>query len=478
MRSKSEVTNRLLLALNKFNLPALNHRDLYEAVDVYMGDHVSEYLNLLDQHKSPVHQHHFVEIGNHRLFKQFDQIDYDHLNLAYNLTEAVAFVFNRFDISHIYPDQVIRHKNALEYLLDGEMLIKIGAINIEHVNQENSKELRECFKGIQSLGDEAKLVQRLTKIKGLERLRLNKSYLYGEDQEKSIEQFRTEHRRKYSMINMTENLGPFLRKMLSEAFDVEIKMSLALEIVADIFGNTDWNRFKSMADTYQLTVNHPVAIVSVENNISQINYYKNNCDAIQGMIDIVSRDKEYLAGNAVFELSIREENSVELKLFKPDGLESGYIASMFTPEFANSEMDFYYDWLAGLNIRSLDDAENIISSHFIIGGSFSKNLMGSNKRLEESTLIIKNILFTKNLCDDVRIQTLNSKQNKIIKLEGGREDSGCGYFDELVGNTVIYSDDEKETCHLRPHWKVLLDISHFSKQDLSEAAQFIGATVM
>lgn len=212
---------------------------------------------------------HYIEIGASRENKG----SLEFINLTDSFASAIATVVDEIDSTHIYPDAIRVVGNSLQFHKNDELMYKVGKVEFAPFDQSLSERCRAHFKGIRSYGDKSRLVNRLQAIPNLEKL--------------SCEEERPREDQGHSMVAMVENFPIFMRSMLSTRFNIEIKQSVALEIVAETFGAKSWNVFKAAADKLAFD-SKPVLIYMPNTQPSAQLFYKNIFDGLAGLSKVVA----------------------------------------------------------------------------------------------------------------------------------------------------------------------------------------------
>lgn len=395
------ATALLSKALSTRNISVPSGDALIEAVLDYFEDN-DFYLAAAILGKVTIQQDwHFVEVGKDTPFNR----SMDTINVSDSLASAIGSVIAEIDSEHFYPDAIKVHGKAIEFHSNGKLMFRIGKIEYTDVDKAMSDRCAKLFKGVKRYGDEARISKRLQSIPQLESI--------------DCDDFKKNTRaRGSSMIAMVENFPVFLREMLSERFGIDIKQSMALDIVAEMFGAKSWHVIKSSADA-MTTVFSPVVVEISNEQDSLVSYYRSNSDAIIGFTNELRNhpDKEQL--KVVFHGGGISFKSAYISAHNPAfDKDDGYL-TMHTDVIymsAPSEVGINESDLSLLSWINDSDFHSIVSKLnelMLVNSPLMSRLTASSERSNNKILPIKNYLFTLIKHDSV---------NSILKVERFTED--------------------------------------------------------
>lgn len=323
---------------------------------------------------------HYIELGEGSENKG----SLEFINLADSFSSAIATIVDEIDYTHNYPDNIRVVGNTLHFQKNNELMYKVGRVEFSPFDQSLSDRCRTHFKGIRSFGDKSRLVNRLQSIPNLEKL--------------ACDEERPREDRGQSMVAMVENFPIFLRSMLANRFSIDIKQSVALEIVAEMFGAKSWNVFKAAADKLA-DDSKPVLIhFSIVQPSSKL-FYKNVYEGLAGLSKVMEAypGKEHLvlqlsgsftadtvyvnaydpAFDQKFDLYTQHQSAFEL--FSP---------SEVSPDEQSSET------FAWVNDSSYSDVATKLNDILLVSHPLKSRLSATNERKNQRVLSIGKYLFT------------------------------------------------------------------------------------
>ena len=376
------ATKLLRKALVSRNITIATNDDLYKAVLDYFEDN-DFYLAARILGKITVSQDwHYVEVGLNSPF--IDSMDF--VNMSDSLASAIGSVISVIDSDHQYPDAITVNGNAIEFHSNGELMFRVGKVEFTEVDQGMSARCAKLFKGIKRYGDDARISKRLQSIPMLESIDCD-SYR------------KNDVPRGQAMLAMVENYPVFLRAMLSERFNIEIKQSQALEIVAEMFGAKSWHVMKSAAEAMQ-SAKSPIMVYVVNGEENLFSYYRSNSEAIIGFTEQLRNHPEKTQLKVVFHGGGISFNAAYISAHNPvndtvEGLVTFNedIMSMITP----TEIGIDEPELTSLSWVNESDFNFIVArlkKVMLVDSPLMSKLFTSSERSNNKILPIRNYLFT------------------------------------------------------------------------------------
>lgn len=339
---------------------------------------------------------HYVEVGLNTSFIN----SLDPINVADSHASAIGSVLAEIDSAHHYPDAITVNGNAIEFHSNGELMFRIGRVEYTEVDQAMSERCAKLFKGIRRYGENARISKRLQSIpqlESLEHVEFGTSVPHGQP-----------------MISMIENFPVFLRTMLSERFGIEIKQSLALEIVAEMFGAKSWHVIKSAADA-MMSVDIPITVDVTNGQDNKVSFYRSNSDAIVGFTHHLRNHPQKEQLRVVFHGADISFKAAYISAHNPadDTVHGGItyntdlICLSTPPEIGLDEPK-----LASLSWIKESDLNSIVSrlkEVILVERPLMSRLFASSDRRDNKILPIKNYLFTLIVRDELK-STLKVEQ--------------------------------------------------------------------
>jgi hypothetical protein len=207
------------------------------------------------------HNWHFIFV--HSPFQEVLQCEW--FTVTKSAPEALGSLLVQLDSCRVFPTAATRASDGKLTLRQGEQIVaEISPVRFQSVPEEMAKRVENAFKGMQRLGEEPRLVERLRALPGLQGAR--------------VEDYRPRPRVEGATVLLTaSNLCAQLRKMLKMEFKIEVRQSQALELTARMFGAPTWNHFVAHE---KLRLCHLVPAVLFSENPDGFAFYRSAGEAI------------------------------------------------------------------------------------------------------------------------------------------------------------------------------------------------------
>lgn len=386
--SYASLASSLSQSLEKHHTLSPSLEMLEEALPRYLDVTDIAYAEKLINGDGQAPDWHFVEVY-HGAFGYMDL--YDEMYSATSLSHALSFVINAIDEVHQYPDSISINKSNIEFRKLGKLLYKVGSIQFEKVDEFTCANVTKAFKGLKYEGADRQIQVRLNGLKGLEDLEIEEFEASGE---KPV---------RHQLIPMVENFPIFIREMLKEEFNIDIKLSIALEVAANTFGVNDWNRFKALANKNIRLLTTPIALESHLNDSEypEYTYYLNNSDGVTGFMKMINSRMDKETKTLQFHGSSYKKQCI---LLYAEDEKDNEIKIDSTKEI--KPIEEYLKLTQKFDGMALDEVVNGLNS------LLSNKLDGSNERLSERTLIVNKKLITYRMGNasrsaSIRIENIN-----------------------------------------------------------------------
>jgi hypothetical protein len=263
LRSTHDYRHVCLSLFNAMAQQGLNpppFDDLKSQLSEYFEYQCYEYAQNL-QHLTKDHDWHFIFVYNP--FQEVLQCEW--FTVARSAPEALGWLLLQLDNCRVFPTGATRQADGRLTVWQGEQIVaEITQVRFKRVPPDKAERVEKAFKGIQRLGEEPRLVERLSAIPGLQNAR--------------YEDHRARPRVEGTAMLLTaSNLCAQLRKMLKVEFGLEVRQSQALELTARMFGAASWNHFVAL-DHLRLCRRVPAVLLS--ENPEDFEFYRSAGEAI------------------------------------------------------------------------------------------------------------------------------------------------------------------------------------------------------
>ena len=254
---------------------------------------------------------HLVELGPacHREVWQ----NHDPINQTPSLVEALAFSLEQLDYGHMHPDTVRVSGDQVEFLHNGEMMIRLRPVVYEPVDEVGRQRATTAMKGLQTKGYMATIPQ-LRKLPGFEALN-PPSFARLPDAPSG------------APLNIVgTELARRLRASLAE-LGIIVRQSQALDLTVATFDVPGWHQL--VAREKQLTsAVLPPTHVTVFSDAAEplVKCYRSTADALWAFARLT---KDSATGETLEFSTLL--STIFMKLGQPDGKDSANSKDCYTP---------------------------------------------------------------------------------------------------------------------------------------------------
>lgn len=444
------IAARLSKALSSRNISPVANSDFNQAILDYFSDNDLDLVTKLLDKPDFKPDWHYIEVGEgSSSMNAMDQI-----NISESRSAALSTVLIEIDDLHEYPDAIMVNGDTIEFMSSGKLMYRIGKVEYSEVDPALSARCASHLKGIYRFGDSTRLVRRLQSLPGLQDL-TNEDVLRDDDKHGG------------AMLSSVDNFPVFLRAMLLERFKIDIQQSAALEICAEMFGFKSWHVLKAASTSYDVT-NKPMVLDIRVGDRKGFTFYHSNSDAIIGFAHAVKN----FPGSESLILRFMGAgffyDGVFMGAYEPEKVASTYLNEPFYEDilsiYSPSLKGFHEDANALSEWVPISDIQTIAATLrkiLKVDSSFTDQVSASNRRQNETTITIKDYLFTmifdrtkpllkvQKLTDDGRALTnFRALYAETYKAGLGFESQGlvlkADYGNEVVATFEDFSQDEAE----------------------------------
>ncbi|MGP1715672.1 MAG: hypothetical protein ACTS9Y_00705 [Methylophilus sp.] len=394
------IAARLSTSLEKHGFQSLFVAELIDVMHNYFDYPEIAFADAIISGEAGDYDWHYIETGNiGELGFGFGNLSY--INVAHSFPEAILAVIGEFDRAHVYP-RVIEHKGTIRFYLDNKFVLEIGRIQFEKVDELRYEGVVNAFKGINKFEEFEILHDRLKKVDGFETI-----------PQLEFPMSASETNRFFIML---ETFPHDLREMLKSHFDIELKQSQSLEIVANMFGADNWNVFKGLYDKYKSKIYTPFMITfnAHPGGWEEFIFYKDNCAAIAALINYRHEYDDLIAGRA--ELGSTDDLEGEGLL-----LRLRYLDETVKPRayFVHGIRDVsgYEETVnfKGLSLDNISEAITKIKQELRLESCLEEKIKATDLRMNENSIILNNNLVTIRHNGYIEIRNLNKYRTQVTK---------------------------------------------------------------
>ena len=190
-------------------------------------------------------------------------------NITDNLPEAIGFVIKEIDRTRVYPTAVTVVVDTIEFFSNDGLIARVEPMVFDDVSPQQRKRGESVLRGIRHFGETERLHARLRDLPGLELL---SSYRHDDGDSDTFGP---------TIHKTSANLCLAMRRSLKETCGVDVKQSLAQDLVAAFFGVKSWQHL--IANAHQKRVwTQPVSVVRKDETANQyeLKHYRTAGEAL------------------------------------------------------------------------------------------------------------------------------------------------------------------------------------------------------